>query len=185
MVPGHLETERLILRRWSEMDRPLFAALNSDPVVMEHFPALLPAAESDDFVDRIEAQFERHGWGLWAVATRAPDQFIGYVGLWPATFTSTFTPAVEVGWRLGREHWGHGFAVEAARSAMTDGFDRLDLDEIVSFTTKGNERSQRVMQKLGMRRNPADDFDHPAIAEGSPLRRHVLYRQARSAWGRS
>ncbi len=148
---------------------------------MEHFPATLTPAESGDFVDRIEDHFERHGWGLWAVETRV-DRFIGYVGLWPATFVAPFTPTVEVGWRLGYEHWGRGYAAEAAVAAMTDGFVRLELDEIVSFTTTKNVRSQRVMQKLGMRRDPADDFDHPALPATSTIRRHVLYRQVRSEW---
>jgi RimJ/RimL family protein N-acetyltransferase len=146
---------------------------------MEHFPSTLTRTESDALVDRIEDHFERHGWGLWAVEVVASGDFIGFVGLWPVWFTAHFTPAVEVGWRLSRSHWGHGLAPEAARAAIDDGFARLDLDEIVSLTSTGNVRSQRVMQKLGMGRDPDDDFDHPAFGDGHPLRRHVLYRTRR------
>jgi len=146
---------------------------------MEHFPATLTPGQSDMFVDRIEHHFEQHGWGLWAIEVAQSHDFIGYVGLWPATFTAHFTPAVEVGWRLSHPHWGFGYATEAARAAIGDGFLRLDLDEIVSFAPTGNLRSQRVMQKLGMRHDPRDDFDHPSLGDGHPLRRHVLYRLGR------
>ena len=175
--PTQLRTERLVLRRWRDTDRGPFAVLNGSPIVMEHYPAPLTPAESDAFVDRIDAHFDQHGWGLWAVELATSEAFVGYVGLWPATFDAHFTPAVEVGWRLGHEHWGQGFASEAARAAITDGFARLGVDEIVSFTAMANVRSQRVMQKLGVHHDPAEDFDHPAIPEASPLRRHVLYRQ--------
>jgi len=177
--PAELCTERLVLRRWREADRAPFAALNADAEVMEHYPAPLTRAESDDFVDRIEEHFAREGWGLWAAEVAGTGAFAGYVGLWPATFPAPFTPAVEVGWRLARPHWGHGHATEGARAAVADGFARLDLDEIVSFTAVGNDRSQRVMQKLGMTQDPADDFDHPNLPEGHRLRPHVLYRLAR------
>ena len=180
--PTHLRTGRLLLRHWLASDRLPFAALNTDPVVMEHFPAPLSAADSDAFVDRIEDHFERKGWGLWAVELQSTGSFIGYVGLWPATFAAHFTPAVEVGWRVSREHWGRGLAPEAGRAAVSDGFARLGVDEIVSFTATTNVRSQRVMEKLGMHRDGRDDFDHPAVPEGSPLRRHVLYRVRRTEW---
>src|SRR5688500_10743544 len=124
---NELQTDRLVLRRWRDADRPLFAELNAHPVVMEHFPSMLTRAESDAFVDRIEEHFEHHGWGLWAVEVRLDHTFIGYVGLWPASFAAHFTPAVEVGWRLRREHWGRGFAPEAATAVLRDGFDRLGL----------------------------------------------------------
>lgn len=171
-----LRTARLTLRRWKEEDREPFAALNADAVVMEHLPSTLTRAESDAFVARIEQHFDEHDFGLWAVEVTATQQFIGYVGLWKATFEAHFTPAVEIGWRLAQHAWGRGFATEAARAALRDGFDRLRLDEIVSFTATSNVRSQRVMHKLGMTHDPADDFDHPNVAPTSPLRRHVLYR---------
>jgi RimJ/RimL family protein N-acetyltransferase len=174
-----LATERLILRRWRDDDREPFAALNADPVVMEHFVAPLSREQSDDFVDRIEAHFDEHGWGLWAVEVAATGAFTGYVGLWRASFPAPFTPAVEVGWRLAHEHWGHGYAPEAAQAAVEDGFARFGFDEIVSFTAVGNVRSRRVMQKIGMQTNPAEDFDHPNMPEGHPVRPHVLYRLRR------
>lgn len=176
MQPTYLETARLVLRRWRDSDRPAFAALNADPVVMEHFVAPLTREESDAFVDRIEGHFEQHGWGLWAVEVEGGPAFIGYVGLWPAKFAAPFTPAVEVGWRLAHEHWGRGYAPEAAAAAVADGFSRLGLDEIVSFTAVGNDRSMRVMEKIGLRRDEAGDFEHPSIPEGHRVRPHVLYR---------
>ncbi len=137
-APDHLRTTRLTLRRWAAADRIPFAELNRDPAVMEHFPAPLSREQSDAFVDRIEDHFEHHGFGLWAVEATRSGTFVGFVGLWPATFAAPFTPAVEVGWRLGRRSWGRGYAPEAALAAMADGFYRLALDEIVSFTTAGN-----------------------------------------------
>jgi len=140
-----LRTERLLLRRWRASDRDAYAAMNADPVVMEHFAKLLSRAESDDHVDRIEARFRDEGYGLWAVEVPGVAEFIGFVGLWAPGFDAHFTPAVEVGWRLMPEHWGNGYAVEGAVASMDDGFARLELDEIVSMTTPANLRSQRVM----------------------------------------
>ncbi len=179
---GELRTPRLVLRRWRDEDREPFAALNADPLVMEHFPAPLSRAESDDMVDRIEAHFDEHGWGLWAAEVVGSGTFIGFIGLWAPRFEAHFTPAVEVGWRLAHEHWGHGYAPEGARASITDGFERLGLEEIVSMTSVGNDRSRRVMEKLGLTHDPADDFDHPSIPPGHRLERHVLYRIRREDW---
>jgi RimJ/RimL family protein N-acetyltransferase len=180
--PGpELRTERLLLRRWRESDREPFAALNADPAVMEHFPATLARADSDLLIDRIEARFDELGYALWAVEVVDGGAFAGFVGLAPATFEAHFTPAVEVGWRLAREHWGRGYATEAARAVLAFGFGQVGLDEIVSFTVPANVRSWSVMERLGMTRDPADDFDHPVIPPGHPLRRHVLYRLPRPA----
>lgn len=178
-MPSELQTERLVLRRWRAADREPFAALNADPVVMEHFVAPLARAESDDLVDRIEDHFDQEGWGLWAVEVTETSRFIGFTGLWPATFEAHFTPAVEVGWRLAQEGWGRGYATEAARASLRDGFERFAFDEVVSMTSLTNTRSQRVMQKLGMTRDPADDFDHPNVPDGHRIQRHVLYRLTR------
>jgi ribosomal-protein-alanine N-acetyltransferase len=172
------DTERLALRRWRDDDRAPFAALNADPEVMEHFVRPLTPEESDAMVDRIEAGFDEHGYGLWAVEVRATGEFIGFTGLAVQTFPAPFTPAVEVGWRLPRAAWGHGYASEAARAALEVGWD-AGLAEIVSMTTTTNLRSQAVMARLGMTRDPADDFDHPNVPEGHRLRRHVLYRISR------
>jgi RimJ/RimL family protein N-acetyltransferase len=177
-----LRTDRLILRRWRPADREPFAALNADPVVMEHFVSTLSREESDELADRLDDRLNDQGWGVWAV--EAPDvaAFIGFVGLNPPRFEAHFTPAVEVGWRLARPHWGRGYATEAARAALDVGFGDLAKEEIVSFTTPGNLRSRAVMERLGMSRDPADDFDHPDVRTGHPLRRHVLYRLARTDW---
>lgn len=171
-----VETERLLLRRWKETDLAPFAAMNADPEVMEYFPATLTRAESDAYVERIEQHFGDAGFGLWAVEMLEDGSFAGSVGLWSAAFSAHFTPAVEVGWRLDRRFWGRGIATEAASAALADGFGRLGLTEVVSFTAVINTPSRRVMERLGMTHDPKDDFDHPSVAEGSPLRRHVLYR---------
>ena len=141
----------------------------------------LTREESDAFVDRAERQFDEHGFGLWAVEVPSNAPFIGYVGLSIPSFEAHFTPAVEVGWRLDLPHWGNGYASEAARAAIADGFERIGLKEIVSFTVPVNLRSIAVMERLGMRRDPGDDFDHPNVPKGHPYRRHVLYRIAAPA----
>ena len=175
-APSQLRTDRLLLRCWRDSDRGPFALMNADPEVMEFYPATLTESESDDMVDRIEKTFDSEGLGLWAVEIPGSTSFAGYVGLWPARFPAPFTPAIEVGWRLARASWGSGYATEAARAAVTDGFGRLGLGEIVSFTAAINLRSRRVMEKLGMTHDSRDDFYHPNIDEGDRLRRHVLYR---------
>ena len=174
-----LRTNRLCLRRWCATDRQPFAALNADPRVMEYFPALLPREQSDALAARIEGHFERHGFGLWAVEIVDIAPFAGFIGLSVPHFEAHFTPCVEIGWRLAAGYWGCGYATEGARAVLAFGFEQLRLAEIVSFTVTHNLRSRRVMERLGMTRNPADDFDHPALPEGHPLRRHVLYRIAR------
>lgn len=176
-----LRTERLVLRAWRESDREPFAALNADPIVMEHFPAPLSRVESDAFVDRILATFDDHGWGLWAVEVPDDFEFIGFVGLAIPSFDASFTPCVEVGWRLAKDAWGRGYAPEGATEALRFAFDELALEEVVSFTSVQNAKSRRVMEKLGMTHDPADDFDHPALALDSPINRHVLYRATRDS----
>jgi RimJ/RimL family protein N-acetyltransferase len=176
-----LRTERLRLRRWLAADHEPFAALNADPRVMEHFPALLSGEETDARIALIEAHFEQHGFGLWAVEIPAVTPFAGFVGLSVPRFEAHFTPCLEIGWRLAAEHWGRGYATEAARAVLTFGFETLTAGEIVSFTVPDNLRSRRVMEKIGMVHNPDDDFDHPFLPDGHRLRRHVLYRIARPA----
>jgi RimJ/RimL family protein N-acetyltransferase len=171
-----LETERLLLREWRDEDREPFVRMNAGPRVMEFFPATLTAAETDAMLERMRANFERRGFGWWAAELKESGAFIGFIGLAVPYFEAHFTPCVEIGWRLAAEYWGRGLATEGARATLRYGFEQLGLSEIVSFTSTQNVRSRRVMEKLGMTRNPADDFDHPRIAEGHPLRRHVLYR---------
>ena len=167
---------RLILRAWREEDLAPFAELNADPAVMEYFPGTLSRAESDAFAARIRSEMAERGFGLWAVEVPGVAPFIGFTGLAVPRFEAHFTPCVEVGWRIARAHWGRGYAPEAAGKALAHAFGPLSLDEVVSFTAGGNLRSRRVMEKLGMTHEPADDFEHPSLAPGHRLRRHVLYR---------
>jgi RimJ/RimL family protein N-acetyltransferase len=176
-----LRTERPLLRPWRPEDRAPFAALNADPDVMEWFQGPLAEAQSNAFLDWIEQRFRENGWGYWAVEIPGVNPFIGFVGLSPADTTLGY-PSVEIGWRLAAAHWGNGYAPEAALKALRFGFDHLRLDEIVSFTSVGNEKSRRVMAKIGMTRDPEDDFDHPRVPKTSHLAHHVLYRINRDAF---
>ena len=174
-----LETDGLLLRRWSDADREPFFRVNSDPRVMEFFPNRLSRAESDQFIERIEAHFRKHSFGLYAAELRENHAFVGFIGLSVPAFEAHFTPCVEIGWRLSADHWGRGLATEGARVVLKHAFEDLRLNEVVSFTTPANVRSRRVMEKIGMSHNPADDFDHPSLPDGHRLRRHVLYRVRR------
>ena len=162
-------------------DREPFASLNADPEVMRYFPGPLTREESDRLAGRADAELARQGWGLWALEQLATGRFLGFTGLARPTFEASFTPAVEVGWRLARAAWGFGFATEAARAAAAFAFDELDLDALVSYTAEPNAPSRAVMHRLGMRHDPAEDFDHPHVSEGA-LRRHVLYRLTAAQW---
>lgn len=180
---SELRTARLVLRGWRDEDRDDWAALNADPEVMEYFPATLDRAQADAAFDRIATALATRGWGLWAVEHEG--RFLGFTGLSPVGFDAHFTPATEIGWRLRRDAWGQGFVTEAARAVMRLAFDELGLPELVSFTSVGNVRSSAVMERLGMTRDPADDFDNPNVPLGNPLRRHVLYRSLGKGLGRS
>ena len=158
------------------MDLEPFAAINADPLVMEHFPAPLSRADSAALIERSERCFEERGYGLWAVELRAHATFAGFVGLAPVDIDVAFAPAVEVGWRLAHPFWGHGIATEAAAAAIAFGLHELDLPGLVAYTAERNLRSRRVMERLRMRRDPAEDFAHPKLAAGDPLAAHVLYR---------
>ena len=171
-----LRSARLRLRPWRERDLDAFAAINADPRVMQHMPACLSRRDSDALAKKIREHFDAWAYGLWAIEVAQDAPFIGFVGLNHPPFEAHFTPCVEVGWRLARAHWGQGYATEAAREALDFGFHRVGLEEIVSFTVPDNRASRRVMEKLGMVRDLADDFDHPKLPPGNPLRRHVLYR---------
>jgi ribosomal-protein-alanine N-acetyltransferase len=177
---AELRTPHLRLRQWRKADAEPFAALNADPEVMRYYPSPLGRAQSDALAERERAAIRDRGWGLWAVEVVEGSPFIGFVGLAEPSFDAHFTPAVEVGWRLAREHWGNGYATEGARGALAFGFEELRLDEIVSFTTVANHRSRRVMERLGMTHDPADDFPHPLLAGDDPIEPHVLYRLPRS-----
>lgn len=183
MVPlaRQVTTPRLHLRLWQRGDEEPFAAMNADPRVREHYPNVLTREESDASAARIDTHFRRYGFGLFAIELRDAPGFIGYAGLMVPSFKAPCGPCVEIGWRLAFQHWGKGFATEAARAVLPVAFESAGLDEIVSFTTPGNVRSQRVMQKIGMTHDPADDFDHPLLP-GHPLARHVLFRLRKSDW---
>ena len=174
-----LRTMRLLLRPWRDEDVAAFAAMSADPRVMAHYPKLLSASEAEGFAVRVRSAMAMQGFGLWAVEAPGVAPFVGYVGLARPGWEAHFTPCVEVGWRLGFEFWGRSFAFEAASAVVQFGFERAGLAEIVSFTTPENERSWRLMERLGMRRSAADDFDHPRLPPGHRLRRHVLYRLRR------
>jgi RimJ/RimL family protein N-acetyltransferase len=177
-----LETSRLRMRQWRESDRAPFAAMNADPAVMEFFASPPSPAASDASIDAWQAQLAAQGWSNWAVELRESGEFIGFTGLSVPRRTFSFSPCVEVGWRLARQFWGRGFATEAARAALRVAFERLSLSEIVSFTAVGNLRSRAVMERIGMR-NANQDFEYPGISEGHPLRLHCLYRISRAEWG--
>ncbi len=174
MKPLVLRGPRVVLRQWEARDRAPFAALNADPVAMEFFPSTLSRAESDAMVGRLRDAIAERGWGFWCLEVDA--QCVGFTGLNAPNFDAPFLPAIEIGWRLLPAYWGRGLVTEAARLALDYGFGALRAPEIVAFTAVGNARSRAVMERLGMRRDPTADFDHPRVAEGSTLRRHVLYR---------
>ena len=173
-----LTTSRLRLRRWQDEDLLEFARLNADPRVMAFMPKSLTRGESDAMAGRIREHFDRHGFGLWAVEIIGGAEFIGFTGLSIPRIVAPFMPCTEIGWRLAAEQWGHGYATEAARACLDFGFRVLGLTEIVSFTTVSNVRSRRVMQRLGMTHSASDNFEHPSLPPGHPLRPHVLYRAA-------
>jgi RimJ/RimL family protein N-acetyltransferase len=176
------ETERLRLRQWQAPDREPFAELNADPRVTEYFPSALDRAASDAMADRCESLIVERGWGFWAAELKNGAQFIGFVGLHIPSHELPFMPCVEIGWRLAFQYWGKGYATEAARGCLRIGFERLQLEEIVSFTAVGNKRSRAVMERLGMREDADAVFEHPKIAAGHPLRLHCLYRLSRKQW---
>lgn len=174
-----ITTKRLMLRTWKEEDFEPFAQMNADPTVMRYFPSPLSRDESAQMFERIKAKIEERGWGLWAVSPLEGGEPMGFIGLNAvdkSTLNAPFSPAVEIGWRLRQEFWGQGYATEGAMGCLKYAFETLSLGEIVSFTAVQNQPSRRVMEKLGMHHHPKDDFDHPKIALGHPLKRHVLYR---------
>jgi ribosomal-protein-alanine N-acetyltransferase len=180
--PITFQTPRLILRPWRDDDVEAFAAMFADPKVMEFLPAPPDRAAIAAMVGRIRAHFTQHGFGWWAAELKTTRRFIGFIGLTRVPFEAHFTPAIEVGWRLASAYWDQGYATEGAKGALSFGFAQLGLKEIVSFTVPANRRSWRVMQRIGMTHDASDDFDHPRLAEGDPLRRHVLHRISRARW---
>jgi RimJ/RimL family protein N-acetyltransferase len=173
----YLETPRLILRDWQPSDHEPYIALNADPEVMEFFPSVMTREQTMAQISRITGFIAENGYGLFAVERKDDHRFIGFAGLNYVTFESHFTPCTEIGWRLDKADWGHGFATEAAEACLGFGFGKLNLGEIYSFTSIHNTRSENVMKKIGMKRTGT--FDHPLIPGGSMLKEHVLYKIAR------
>lgn len=171
-----IRTSRLLLRPWRDADLPAYAAMNADPEVRRWFPGTLTREQSDAQAARLQEHIAAHGFGFWALEAPGVAPFIGFTGLEHVDFEAPFTPAVETGWRLAREHWGRGYATEAAQAALAHGFGPLGLTEIVAYAVPGNGASRKVMARIGMRHDPADDFDHPQLPAGHPFRRHVLCR---------
>jgi RimJ/RimL family protein N-acetyltransferase len=169
-----IQTSRLILRPWQPADLPPFAAMNADPGVMRYFPSTLSPEQSAAFLNRIETHFNNHGFGVFALEEISSGDFIGYCGFMIPAFRAWFTPCVEIGWRLRPTSWGRGLATEAARACLAHGFGKLGFSRIYSFTATLNLPSERVMQRIGMRKE--GEFDHPHLEKGHPLCRHVLYR---------
>lgn len=179
---GNLTTERLLLRKWDDRATSSLLALSTDPVVMQHFPTLATRAQIHELVRRQQDALSAGRPGLFAVELRDTGAVIGFVGLAEPTFEAPFVPCVEIGWRLSRDAWGHGYATEAAHAVLAHGFDSLGLREVVSFTAVVNAPSIAVMRRLGMHTDPREDFDHPSVPKGHPLRRHVLYRLTADEW---
>ena len=178
-----IRTERLLLRRWRDEDRAPYAEMNQHDEVVEFLQGRTTPDVSNAFIDRVEAHWDEHGWGLWAIEVPGVAPFVGFTGLWPATHVLGYESR-EVGWRLAREQWGHGYATEAAREALRFGFRDTGFDEIVSFTVPANVRSRAVMERIGLEYVEGGDFDHPRVdaAAYPQLVRHVLYRLDRETW---
>lgn len=177
-----LETPRLRLRAWNDADLDPLAELCADPLVMRYFPALLSRDQCAAAMARYRIHFARHGFGIWALERKDNGSFIGFTGLAWSRLQTPFCPAVELAWRLSQDHWGQGLACEAAMAVLGCAFERLQLSEVVAYTAELNERSWQLMRTLGMRHEIQGDFAHPALAEGHPLRPHVLYRLPRNEW---
>lgn len=177
-----LETPRLLLRPWKDSDLDPFAALNADPDVMEFFPKLMTREETSAMVERIKARYAEDSFCFWAAEEKETGNFIGFIGLGRPSFEAHFMPCVEIGWRLARPYWGKGYAPEGAREVLRDGFERSNLNEILALTAVLNTKSIRVMEKISMHHDPADDFLHPALEDGHYLKPHVLYRITQKEW---
>lgn len=176
-----LKTQRLLLRQWKETDLHYFSDINSDPDVMEYYPSVLSKKESDAFADKIIALIEKNGWGFWAIENLFDNKFIGFVGLHKPDYELPVSPCIEIGWRLAKSSWGNGYATEAGHAAVKLAFEVLKLNEIYSFTSISNERSQAVMRRLQFS-NTNNNFSHPMLPAESTLSQHVLYRLTKEQW---
>lgn len=181
MPPFTLKTNRLILRQWQDSDLIDFAAMNANPDVMAHFPALLTAEESNALAEKCRELITKHGWGIWATQLKATEEFIGFIGLHAPKANLPFSPCIEIAWRLSPQYWGHGYATEGANACLQFAFEQLNLTEVVAFTTTTNKSSQAVMERIGMI-NTGKNFMHPDIPRNHPLSEHVLYSIMKQEW---
>ena len=170
-----METERLILRKWCDADLEPYYQINQDPKVIEFLHGPLKREECQNFINETNRRIDKDGYGLWAIELKENQKLLGFVGLNSPDFAAHFTPCVEVGWRLGSQYWGRGYASEAARLALEIGFKKFNLPKIVSFTVPKNLRSLAVMKKIGLVRDLNGDFFHPKLLLDHRLSRHVLY----------
>ncbi|HCJ29915.1 MAG TPA: GNAT family N-acetyltransferase [Pseudomonas sp.] len=183
MARLELDTPRLRMRGWQDSDLDALAEMCADPLVMRYFPALLSRDECAAAMARCRIHFTRHGVGFWALERKDDGRFIGMAGLAWTRLQLPFCPAVEIGWRLASDQWRQGLALEAAQASLTCAFEHLQLPEVVAYTAAVNEPSRQLMSALGMQHEARDDFEHPGVPEGHPLRAHVLYRMIRDNWG--
>ena len=174
-------TKRLLLRQWKDADIPVFAKINADPDVMKYYPSILSNEESQALAHKIRDKINKNGWGFWAVERISDKRFIGFVGLNEPSYELPVSPCIEVGWRLGREYWGNGYATEAGKRCLEIGFYTLGFPEIYSFTPVLNKRSRAVMERIGMD-NTSRNFEHPMMPASHPLREHFLYRAEKYSW---
>jgi RimJ/RimL family protein N-acetyltransferase len=175
-----LETDRLILRSWRDSDFDPMAIIDQDANVCEFLPKIGDRESTATMIQRIIKHDIEHGFSLYAVELKATHEMIGFIGLISPSFDAHFTPAVEIGWRLASHHWNEGYATEGAKAVLHHAFVDLNLERVVSFTVVDNQRSRRVMEKIGLHHNREDDFDHPKLAQDSPLKRHVLYQVSKA-----
>ena len=185
MAAPELRSQRLVLRHWRPEDKKIFAAMSADPQVMQYERPTLSSEQSDLLVEAIQLGLETRDFGFWAVqifddAGLDENSLVGFVGLSVLKWEASFTPCVQIGWRLSRQHWGFGYATEAAAKVLEYGLKDMGLNEIVSTTSLLNMRSIAVMERLGMVRD--QNFDHPNIRINDPLRRHVLFRMSQQRW---
>lgn len=172
----HIETPRLILREWKDSDRAPFARMNRDPLVMEHLPRILDEKASNKLMERFQKHFREHGYGMYAIERKEDGEFVGFAGLENVAFDAPFTPAIEIAWRFDYEYWGQGYGMETGKAVLEHAFKALGLKEVVAFTVHDNMRTIDLMERLGMKRDPAGDFDYPGLRKDHPLGHFVLYR---------
>jgi RimJ/RimL family protein N-acetyltransferase len=171
-----IKTSRLILRPWQEKDRKPYFEINQDTKVLEFLPGPLTQHQVNDFMDHQNQQLSERHFMLWAAELQETGKLIGFIGLNFFDQPAHFSPAVEIGWRLGSQYWGFGYATEGALVSLEYGLNKLGLKEIVSFTVPDNLRSRKVMERIGMTQDMEGSFAHPKLPLDHRLSQHVLYR---------